>query len=144
MAKRNASTLAVMQVRNDPAQNPWQALELSSEDYSLLKKCASEIRPSECTERQRQIIKDRRFAEVIEYPSHFQGQRYVLTTSWKAILSAAQTLEDAGIKIEPKRGPASILQFPSKGMVAPNKPHYTPATTVTRTGRTSKPPNDAA
>jgi|CZKR01.1.fsa_nt_gi hypothetical protein len=111
MAKKNATTVSVMPVRNDPdARLLQQIFRMTTEEYLFLKFLASAARPSDCTARQRLLFRKLQEScrvEVIEYPC-LDGPRWVLSTSGEAIFDGAARLLP-GIT----SGPAKILQFPS-------------------------------
>jgi hypothetical protein len=82
MTKKNASTVSVMPIRENPNAQLLHALELTIEKYVLLKLCAPGIKPSECTAQQRLLLHqlEKHFmTKLIEYPHLFNGPRWVLT-----------------------------------------------------------------
>ncbi len=81
-AKKNASTVSVMPIRENPNAQILHALELTIEEYVLLKLCAPGVKPSECTAQQRLLLhqlEKRYLTKLIEYPHLFNGPRWVLT-----------------------------------------------------------------
>jgi hypothetical protein len=82
------------------------------EEYLVLKLCASALRPSDCTAKQRLLLRqlnERCLVEVIEYP-RLDGPRWVLSRLGKADVKCVAILTGANIG---EMAPAKVLQFPS-------------------------------
>ena len=112
MAKKNANTVSVMPVQNNPNVRILQIFGLTIEEYPMLKLCVSGIRLSECTARQRSLLrqmKERRLVEIVEYLHLFEGQCWVPSDLGRAFLDAAGPL----LSVEIKSDPAKVLQFSS-------------------------------
>jgi hypothetical protein len=111
MTKKNASTVSVMAIRQNP--NAWvlHSFNLTIEEYLGLKLCAPGIRPSECTPNQRLILrqlKERRLVKVIEHPHLFEGLGWVPDNLGEAYLEACALLLTADIQ----SGPAKVTAIP--------------------------------
>jgi len=75
-------TVTWREIRENPNAQILHALELTIEEYVLLKLCAPGIKPSECTAQQRLLLHQlgKRFmTKLIQYPCLFNGPRWVLT-----------------------------------------------------------------
>jgi len=71
-----------MPIREDPNAQILHALELTIEEYVVLKLSAPGIKPSECTAQQRLLLHqlEKHFlTKLIQYPRLFNGTRWVLT-----------------------------------------------------------------
>jgi hypothetical protein len=110
LAKRNATTVSVIPVRDNPDARVLQRIfNLTMEEYLVLKLCASALRPSDCTATQRLLLRqlnERCLVEVIEYPC-FDGSRWVPSRLGGWIVGTVPLV--TGIRSDP----AKVLQFPS-------------------------------
>jgi hypothetical protein len=113
MAKKNATAVSVIPVRDDSDTRLLQQLfSLTMEEWSFLKRCASALRPSDCTAKQRLLfrqLRERDLVTVIEYPC-LDGPRWVLSSFGETIAHAASML--TGVN-NATIAPAKVLQFPS-------------------------------
>ena len=113
MAKKNATAVSVIPVRDDPdARLLQQICSLTIEEWSFLKLCASAPRPSDCTARQHLLfrkLQERQFVKVIEYPC-LDGPRWVLSSFGETVAHIASLL--TGVN-SATIAPAKVLQFPS-------------------------------
>jgi hypothetical protein len=110
LAKRNASTVSVIPVRDNPDARVLQRIfDLTMEEYLVLKLCAPALRPSDCTAKQRLLLRqlnEHCLVEVKEYPC-FDGPRWVLSRLGDTVVREVPLL--TGIR----SAPAKVLQFPS-------------------------------
>ena len=113
MAKKNATAVLVMPVRDDPDSRLLkQIFVITMEEHLGLKFFASAPRPSDCTAKQRLLfrqLQERDLVEVIEYPC-LDGPRWVPNEVGTLIVRGAADL--IGVNI-PAIAPAKVLQFPS-------------------------------
>jgi len=109
-SKKNASTVSVMPIRENPNAQILHALELTIKEYVLLKLCAPGFKPSECTAQQRLLLHqlEKRFlTKLVQYPRLFNGPRWVLTDLGETKLECLLRTVDI------PDGPAKVLQFSS-------------------------------
>jgi hypothetical protein len=113
MAKKNATAVSVIPVRDDPdARLLQQICSLTIEEWSFLKLCASAPRPSDCTARQHLLfrkLQERQFVKQVEYPC-LDGPRWVLSSFGETVAHIASLL--TGVN-SATIAPAKVLQFPS-------------------------------
>jgi len=115
MTKKNASTVSVMPVRENP--NAWvlHTFNLTIEEYLGLMLCAPGIRPSECTAQQRLLLhklKKRYLTKLIEYPRLFDGPGWVLGDMGEITMKTSANL----LGVDVKSGPAKVLAIPVRSM----------------------------
>jgi hypothetical protein len=97
------------QLYENPNPQILRALELTIEEYVLLKLCAPGIKPSECTAQQRLLLHqlEKRFmTKLIEYPRLFNGPRWVLTELGEINLQTLLRTADI------PDGPAKVTAIP--------------------------------
>jgi hypothetical protein len=81
MTKKNASTVSVIPIRENPDAAVLDFLGLTIEESVVLKLYAPGIKPSECTVQQRLLLhqlEKRYLTKLIEYPYLFSDPRWVL------------------------------------------------------------------
>jgi hypothetical protein len=120
MAKKNASTVSVMAIPENPDARILQVYALTIEEYLGLKLCTPGIKSSECTAKQRlmlQQLKERGLVKVVEYPHLFEGPAWVLDVIGKLKLEGASLFArehevplDSSQETSRSRGKRSVAQ----------------------------------